>query len=115
MVVPNVVPFLCMSTYVFIYMCVSVLKYVVCVLFVHYSFLYMCKYTCIFKYVYMCILDMYFFVYIYVGGLRAAMGWLWLVGSIKLWVSFAKEPYKRDDILQKRHIILSILLIVATP
>ena len=29
----------------------------------------------------------------------AAMGWLQLVGSIKLWVSFAKEPYKRDNIL----------------
>ena len=30
-------------------------------------------------------------------------------------VSFAKEPYKRDDILQKRSVILSILLTVATP
>ena len=38
-----------------------------------------------------------------------------LVGSIKLQVSFAKEPYKRDDILRKRPIILSILLTVATP
>jgi len=43
------------------------------------------------------------------------MGWLRLVGSIKLWVSFAKEFYKRDDILQKRLKILSILLTVATP
>jgi len=43
------------------------------------------------------------------------MGWLWSVGSIKLQVSFAKEPYKRDDILQKRHKISSILLTVATP
>jgi len=25
------------------------------------------------------------------------MGWLWLVGSIKLQVSFAKESYKRDN------------------
>jgi len=33
------------------------------------------------------------------------MGWLWLVGSIKLQVSFAREPYKRDDILQKRRIM----------
>jgi len=33
------------------------------------------------------------------------MGWLQLVGSIKLQVSFAKETYKRDDILQKRPII----------
>jgi len=38
-----------------------------------------------------------------------------LVGSIKLQVSFAKEPHKGDAILQKRPIILSILLIVATP
>jgi len=29
-------------------------------------------------------------------------------------VSFAKEPYKRDDILQKRPVILRRLLIVAT-
>jgi len=43
------------------------------------------------------------------------MGWLQLVGSIKLQVSFAKEPYKRDDILQKRPVILSMLLTVATP
>jgi len=43
------------------------------------------------------------------------MGWLRLVGSIQLQVSFAKEPYQRDDILQKRPIILSILLTVATP
>ena len=43
------------------------------------------------------------------------MGWLRLVGSFKLHVSFVKEPYKRDDILQKRPIILRSLLIVATP
>ena len=43
------------------------------------------------------------------------MGWLRLVGSLKLLVSFAKEPYKTDDILQKRPIILRSLPIVATP
>jgi len=43
------------------------------------------------------------------------MGWLRLVGSLKSWVSFAKEPYKRDYILQKRPVILMSLLIVATP
>jgi len=43
------------------------------------------------------------------------MGWLWLVGSLKLQVSFAKEPYKRDDILQRGPIILRSLLTVATP
>ena len=45
----------------------------------------------------------------------SAMGWLQLVGSIKLQVSFVKETYERDNILQKRRIILSILLTVATP
>jgi hypothetical protein len=44
-----------------------------------------------------------------------AMGWLRLVGSLKLQVYFAKEPYQRDDILQKRPVILRSLLIVATP
>jgi len=43
------------------------------------------------------------------------MGWLCLVGSIKLEVSFAKKLYKRDNILQKRPIILSMLLTIATP
>jgi len=43
------------------------------------------------------------------------MGWLRLGGSLKLQVSFAKEPYKRDYILPKRPIILRSLLIVATP
>ena len=43
------------------------------------------------------------------------MGWLRLVGSSKLEVSFAKEPYKKDYILQKRPMILRSLLIVATP
>jgi len=43
------------------------------------------------------------------------MGWLQLEGSIKLQVSFAKETYKKDAILHKRRINLSILLTVATP
>ena len=43
------------------------------------------------------------------------MGWLQLVGSLKLQVSFAKEPYKRDYILKRRPMILRSLLIVATP
>jgi len=43
------------------------------------------------------------------------MGWLRLVGSLKLSVSFAKEPYKKDNILQKRPTILRSLLIEATP
>jgi len=43
------------------------------------------------------------------------MGWLRLVGSLKLQVCFAKEPYKRDNILQKRPMISRSLLIEATP
>ena len=43
------------------------------------------------------------------------MGRLRLVGSLKLQVSFAKEPYKRDYILRKRPGLLRNLLIVATP
>ena len=43
------------------------------------------------------------------------MGWLQLVSSLKLQVFFAKETYKRDNILQKRPIISRNLLIAATP
>ena len=43
------------------------------------------------------------------------MRWLRLVCSLKLQVSFAKEPYKRDYIPQKKPLILRSLLIVATP
>ena len=41
--------------------------------------------------------------------------WLRLVGSLQLEVSFAEKACKREDILQKRPIILRSLLIVATP
>ena len=51
----------------------------------------------------------------YKSAIIESMGWLRLVGSLKLQVSFAKETYTRDDILQKRPIILRSLLIVATP
>jgi len=44
------------------------------------------------------------------------MGWLRIVGSLKLEVSTVKEPYKRDYILlQKRPVILRSIHIVATP
>jgi len=46
---------------------------------------------------------------------KARMGWLRLVGSLELHVSFAKEPYKRDCTLQKRRIISRSLLIITTP
>jgi len=49
------------------------------------------------------------------GSFFGCMGWLWLAGLIKSKVSFAKEPYKRDDILPERPIIFNILLAVTTP
>jgi len=53
-------------------------------------------------------------VYRHQCGHKYNMGWLRWVGSSKLYVSFAKEPYKRDDILQKKRIIWRNLRIVAT-
>jgi len=44
-----------------------------------------------------------------------SMGWLRLVGSLKLKVYFAKEPNKRDDFLPKRPVIWRSLLLVSTP
>ena len=43
------------------------------------------------------------------------MGWLRLVGSLKLQVSFAEYSLFYRALLQKRPIILRSLLIVATP
>jgi len=45
----------------------------------------------------------------------APMGWLRLVGSIQLQVSFAEYSLFYRALLQKRPVILSILLTVATP
>ena len=67
----------------------------------------------IYKYVYT-----YIYIYIHMRMiyiLFVTMGWLPLVGSLKLYVSFTKESYETGDILQKRPIILRSLLIVATP
>jgi len=41
----------------------------------------------------------------YIWDAKTDVGWLRLVGSLKLYVSFAKEPYKTVDILQKRPMI----------
>jgi len=43
------------------------------------------------------------------------MGWLRLVGSFKLWFSFAEYSLFYRALLQTRHRILRSLLIVATP
>jgi len=42
-----------------------------------------------------------------VSSLNLYMRCLRLVGALKLEVSFAKEPYKRDDILQKRPVSIA--------
>jgi len=49
------------------------------------------------------------------NGAFSMHSWLRLVGSFRLQVSLAKEPYKTDYILQARPIILRSLRIVATP
>ena len=54
-------------------------------------------------------------VYVRACTSRHTMCWLRLISSLQLYDSFAKEPYKRDYILQKRPVILRGLLIVATP
>ena len=51
----------------------------------------------------------------YIPSPQGPMGLLRLVGCLKLYVFFAKEPCKRDYALQKRPIIWMSLLIVATP
>ena len=68
--------------------------------------------VCVFFYmnVYVCVYELCVHVCMW-----CAMGGLHVVGSLKLYVSFAKEPYERDDILQKRPIILRSLLFVASP
>jgi len=76
-----------------------------------YMHIYIC-YTHVYAYV-----DAYTYTYvcIHVCVYRIpGMGWLRLVGSLKLQVSFAKEPYKRDDILQKRPIILCMHMLMHT-
>ena len=47
--------------------------------------------------------------------IRGSMGWLRLVGSFKLQVSFAEYSLFYRALLQKRLIILRSLLVVATP
>jgi len=49
------------------------------------------------------------------GEQSGSMGWLRLVGSIKLQVSFPEYSLFYRALLQKRPIIQSILLTVATP
>ena len=78
-------------------------------------------------YIYICIcLYIYIYIHIYVNspgslfrenrhGSTSAMRWLRSLGSIKLSVSFAEYCLFYRALLQKRPIILSILLTEATP
>jgi len=53
-------------------------------------------------------LSMYPFIDAYISVqycVHPGTGWLRLVGSIQLQISYEKENYKRDDIMQKRNII----------
>ena len=46
---------------------------------------------------------------------RYPICWLRPIGSLKVQVSFTKEMYKKDNILQKKPIILRSLLVAAIP
>jgi len=105
--------FMCMCICMYACMCVRMYVYAcmhVC--------LYVCMHVCMYLSVYICICACSEHTGIHVCtdvSMNQAMVWLRLVGSLKLYVSFAKEPYKRDHTLQKRPIILRSLLIKATP
>jgi len=67
-----------------------------------------CMFTCVCE-------NAHVFVSVYCWSVFRAMGWLQLVGSLKLQVSFAEYSLFYRALLQKRPIILRSLLIVATP
>ena len=54
------------------------------------------------------------YYYTYIAGRYSFYGVATVSRIDKLYVSLTKEPYKRNDILQKIPTILSILLTVAT-
>jgi len=65
--------------------------------------------------IYLCAMTHYAYTNEATRRIDRAMGWLRLVGSIKLQVSFAEYSLFYRALLQKRPIILSILLTEATP
>ena len=66
-----------------------------------------------------CVVDIFHGLLSYIINLRqnthTAMGWLRLVGSLKLYVSFAEYRLFYRAFLQKRPMIIRSLLVVATP
>jgi len=100
------------TLYICIYTCMRVcIDLYVCV----------CGHTYILLYIYLAIyLCMYVYIYIYTGSHgedpAVCIPYSYVCRDMfGMEVSFAKEPCKRDDMLQKRPMILRSLLIVATP
>ena len=72
----------------------------------------MCIHMHAHPYIFKCI-RMYTYEYISICSIH--MGWLRVVGSLKLQVSFAEYSLFYRALLQKRPVVLRSLLIVATP
>ena len=69
-----------------------------------YTYIYIYVYIYIYRYIYRYIyVYLYIYIHTYILHIHvyviAVVGWLRLAGSSELYVSFAKEPCKRDDIL----------------
>ena len=60
-----------------------------------------------------CIIYSYSFIWVYIS-YCCVMGWLWLVGSLKIQVSFAEYGLFYRALLQKRPMFLGSLRIAAT-
>ena len=60
-----------------------------------------------------CLIPFYrFLISLRIHGKTTHMRWLWLVGSLKIWVSFAEYSLFYRALLHKRQVFLGILLIV---
>ena len=86
---------------------------IICILFLYMHYMYItytrCAYTCIST------SNTTISVRIHVSTSITTMGWLRLVGSLKLQISFGEYRLFDRALLQKRPVILRSLLIVATP
>ena len=122
---------ICMYKYIYIYIHISIYAYIHLYVYMYINIISINVYIFIYIHLYTRTFMCYnVFLYTHTTGysphvcmflqtdtnrlIHKHMGWLRLVGSFKLQVSFAKEPCKRDDILQKRPVILRCLLIEAT-
>jgi len=99
----------CFNVLQYVTVCCSVSQYVVFIKHEkHGSFMAHMTFSLHFAVSYVCTPCLWLLHQCHMGGLR-------LVGSLILQISFAKETYRRGDILQKRPIILRSLLVVGTP